>query len=215
MSAAIESQPIQNNAHLLFGGLTPRRAAFVDYYLKTQNATESARLAGYKQTEEALAVTGYRLLRSAKVQAELRRRLKKHILSADQVLESLSNHAKADIADVLEPDGSFDLGSAKRRGKSSLLRKLKVKHRYEKAADGELTPVIEHEFELHDAQSALKTLAQYHGLLIERSENLNLNLTLVSDEERQVKMAEIFSRLEARAIEAQTEPAQISSGDEK
>jgi hypothetical protein len=182
MSAVVERKQHPYSLPPLLGGLTLRQFSFVDHYIQTQNATESARLAGYPQTERSLWVTGHRLLRSAKVQAELRRRFGKHILSADEVLESLSNHARSDIADVLEPDGSFDLKAAKRRGKSKLLRKLKVKQRYEKDADGNITPVIEHEFELHDAQAALNTLAKYHGLLIERSESVNLNVSVERQE---------------------------------
>lgn len=183
MSAVVERK-YQHPYNLppLLGGLTPRQSAFIDHYLETQNATESARLAGYPQTESSLWVTGHRLLRSAKVQAELKRRLGKHILTPQEVLESLTEHARSDIADVLQPDGSFDLRAAKRRGKSKLLRKLKVKQRYEKGADGELTPVIEHEFELHDAQAALNTMAKYHGLLIERTESVNLNVTVERQE---------------------------------
>lgn len=204
MSAVIERKPTLNLPPLL-GGLTPRQSAFIDHYIQTQNATESARLAGYPQTDEALSVTGYRLLRSAKVQSELRRRLGKHILSAEEVLESLTEHARSDIADVLEPDGSFDLRAAKRRGKSKLLRKLKVKKRYEKDADGALNPVTEHEFELHDAQAALNTLAKYHGLLIERTESVSLNVT-VERQELVVILESALGGAVSEAIDITPEP---------
>jgi len=39
-----------------------------------------------------------------------------------------------------------------------------------------------------------------------RGQPTSISQSVISEEERQVKMAEIFSRLEARAIEAQTEP---------
>ena len=48
-----------------------------------------------------------------------------------------------------------------------------------------------------------------------RGQPTSISQSVISDEERQVKMAEIFSRLEARAIESQADvkPAELSSAD--
>src|ERR1044071_5940331 len=95
-------------AHLLFGGLTKREFFFVDYYLADPegNGTEAARKAGFTGTDESLWTTASRLLRRAKVQAEIRRRLGNHIASSEEVLERLTKQARADLTDVLDRDGN-------------------------------------------------------------------------------------------------------------
>lgn len=167
--------------HAIFGGLSKREHLFVEYYLADPNgdASKAARLAGFNHsTPESLWATASRLLRRGRVQAEIKRRLGLHIASADEVLERLTKHSRADLAQVLNDDGTFNLKTAKKRGNSDLLKKLKVKKRIEYDAEGNKTEHIEHELELHDAQAATTTLARYHGLLMDRSESVNLSLNV-------------------------------------
>lgn len=53
------------------GVLTEKQRRFVEHYLTTCNATESAKKAGYSGDENALAVQGHRNLRNPKVRAAL------------------------------------------------------------------------------------------------------------------------------------------------
>lgn len=203
MSTAVQRPTISYNP----GSLTPRTLTFIDHWIQTGNGTESARIAGFPGDDNSLASAASRLLRSVKVSAEISRRLGRHIASSDEVLERLTSHARADLAEVLEPDGSFDIRSAKRRGVSGLLKKLKTKTRYEKDHNGDLTPVVEQEFEIHDSQAALRTLAQFHGLLIERTESESVNLHIyASADERVGKLAELIARAEHRQITSQSDP---------
>ena len=156
--------------------LTPRTNRFIDHWLKTGNGTASCRLAGWTGNDNSLAVTANRLLRTYKVATEIDRRLGRAVASAEEVLIGLTNHARGDLAEVLEEDGTFNLRSARRRGVSKLLKKLKVKTRYETDAEGNVTPVTEQEFELHDAQAAMVHLGRVHGLFIERTQNVNLEI---------------------------------------
>lgn len=73
--------------------LTHRRLAFIDHYLGDANfnATEAARLAGYSDTStNSLEVEGSRLLRDAKVQAEISQRLEARRITPDRVLSGVS-----------------------------------------------------------------------------------------------------------------------------
>jgi len=85
--------------------LTPKEQRFVDAYLGKANgvATKAARQAGYRQTEGALAVTGSRLLRKAKVRAAIQARQAKEtktsILTADERDQALSDIVRNKFAD--------------------------------------------------------------------------------------------------------------------
>lgn len=177
--AAIEAEIVSSQTPIpqhsvnpaLGNDLTLRSNRFIDHWIKSGNGTESARVAGFPGDDNSLAVSAHRLLRNHKVAAEIRRRLGKHIASSDEVLETLTKHSRSDIADVLESDGSFDLKAAKKRGVSALLRKLKVKTRYEKDSAGNVTPIVEHEFELHDAQAATVHLGKVYRLFGDKNES--------------------------------------------
>lgn len=173
----------------LFGDLTMRQNSFVNHYLEQGgNGAQAARLAGYAGDGDQLAVVASRLLASVKVRAELQRRLGKSIASADEVLERLTKQSRADIGQILQPDGSFDIKRARQRHQTDLLKKLK----FDKDT-GRVT-----EIELHDAKDATKTLAQFHGLLIERSESVNVNLNVMGEDERQLRLAELAAKLTSR-----------------
>jgi hypothetical protein len=161
---------IGNQLPPLFGGLTLKQHNFLNHYLKTGNGTEAARIAyGYADDDAGNAIAAAhasRTLRLPKVQMEVKRRLGTSVASAQEVLETLTEHARSDIAQVLDSNGDFDLRRAKRRGKSKLLKKVKIRKQYDK--DGNLTET--REFELHDAQAALVHLGKVHGLFTDKVE---------------------------------------------
>ena len=155
--------PLPAKSHLLFGGLSKREFLFVDYYLADPegNGTEAARKAGFTGTAESLWTTASRLLRRAKVQAEIRRRLGNHIASSEEVLERLTKQARADLTDVLDQDGNFSLSKARQH---RILKKLKVKTTTRRTKDGEEIEDVTQEFEIHDPQAADDRLGRYHKL---------------------------------------------------
>lgn len=170
MSTAITPEIVssQSKPYPLFGDLTFRQNSFVNHYLaQNGNGTLAARLAGYPDDDNQLAVTAHRLLRNPKVILEIQRRLGKSIASADEVLETLTKHARSDLTDVLTPTGEFDFRLARRK---RILKKLKVKKRYEKDSEGNLQPVIEQEYEIHDPQAALEKLGKFHKLFTDKTE---------------------------------------------
>jgi hypothetical protein len=131
------------------------------------NGAEAARLAGYKGAGLTLAVIASQNLIKLNVSrfiAELRvdaeRAAKGKILSATEVLVGLTRIADADIAEVFELDGTFDLASAKRRGVSRLIKSMA----FDKDT-GKLTKL-----ELHNAHGAHVDLGKYHKLFTDRIE---------------------------------------------
>lgn len=150
-----------------FGGLTPRQFKFIERYLITSNATESARYAGFNGDDNTLAVTGNRLLRNDKIKQEIKRRLGLSIAGAGEVLELLSKHARADLTDLLNSDGEVSLSKARRK---RLLKKLRTKKTVRYTRDGERIEETHTEYEIHDPQAALEKLGRFHQLFPTRIE---------------------------------------------
>lgn len=144
-----------------FGGLTPRQLKFVERYVVTSNATESARYAGYAGDETVLAISGSRLLRLAKIQTEIRRKLGISVASGSEVLELLTKHARADLTDLLDENGEFNLRKARRK---RLTKKLRTKKTVRYTRDGERIEETHTEYEIHDPQAALEKLGRFHQL---------------------------------------------------
>ena len=144
--------------------LSNKQRIFVDCYLKTWNATEAARLAGYKGNDVTLASVGYENLRKPQIAGCIEQRLKESAMSADEVLALLAEQARGNMADFLEfKEGVnipyLNMEQARDRGKLGIVKKFKY--------NTEGLP----EIELYDAQSALALLGKHHGLFVERVEH--------------------------------------------
>ena len=93
--------------------LTQRQQSFVDAYLITLNATESARQAGYSGDDNTLAVAGSKLVRNGKVAAAIGKAMAKRSerteITQDWVLEKLKENAERALqaVAVLDKEGEF------------------------------------------------------------------------------------------------------------
>jgi hypothetical protein len=166
--------------------LTPKESLFVSAYLGEArfNATQAARVAGYRGSDGVLNVTAHRLLRNPKVSAIVNGRINEAAMSSNEVLSRLSDIARGKVTDVLDDDGKLDLGLAKQRGTVSLLKKVKSK-RTSKKVDSISSDSDEHEtletaliyeeveFEMYSAHEALRDLGKYHKLFTEKMEHSN------------------------------------------
>lgn len=125
------------------------------------NGTEAARIAGYKGNDVTLRAVAYENLTKPhavsfieELRSQAEKRLGAKILTATETLVGLTRIARADIADVFETDGSFDLQKAKERGVSRLIKSLS----FDKDT-GRMTKL-----ELHNAHGAHVDLGKYHQL---------------------------------------------------
>ncbi|WP_422406940.1 MULTISPECIES: terminase small subunit [Gammaproteobacteria] len=78
------------------GKLTPKMQKFVDYYIETDNATQSYKLAGYSASNDNIAgVEGHKLLKNPKIAMAIEERMTEmasdRIASAEEVLEFLTD----------------------------------------------------------------------------------------------------------------------------
>lgn len=170
--------------------LTGKQQAFINAYLGEArfNATEAARIAGYEGNDVTLAAVGYENLRKPQVASEISLRMNEAAMSANEVLDRLSQIARGEVVDFLDEDGKFDLKTARRLKKAGLLKKIKSK-RTSKQVDSitrggdedsretlETALVYEEvEFELYSAHEALRDLGKFHKLLNDRQEISGLN----------------------------------------
>lgn len=153
--------------------ITPQMLLFVDHYIVCMNGTQAARLAEYSGDDATLAATASRLLRNDKVLREIERRLATFSMSANEVLIHLTDVARGDIADAMDRSGKIDPTEARKRGKSHLIKRYKHKTKTITTTDdngdnGSEILEEELEIEMYDRMDALKTLAKFHSLLIDR-----------------------------------------------
>lgn len=162
-----KSYPLESISIIDPTELSTQMFEFVNYYMVLLNGTEAARLAKYSGDDATLAATASRLLSNDKVAREIDRRLTQHAMSANEVLARYTAIARGDIADVVNGAGATDLDEAKRRGKSHLVKRYKVKVTNTTEGTGENIvekQIIETEVEMYSALEALNALAKYHNL---------------------------------------------------
>lgn len=148
--------------------LTLKQKLFVEAYLGEAkgNATEAARIAGYKGSDKQLGVIGAQNLAKLSISQAVSERTEEVAMGADEVLRLLSDHARASLADFLTfPENGHspfvDLAKAQRLGKLHLIKKIDTHD-----ITGKVKTIW-----LHDAQSALALLGKYHKLFVDKVEH--------------------------------------------
>jgi hypothetical protein len=157
--------------------LTDKQRAWVASYLRTWNATEAARQAGYSDPE----VSGWENKQKPAIQATIRTRLEELKMGADEVLLRVAEQARGSVAPFLRrgPDGDvvgFDLGEDK---PLHLLRKVTVTERRIREMTERTVTV-----EAHDAQAALFKLGDHHKLWGKAADLMKLiDISKLNDEQ--------------------------------
>ena len=177
--------------------LTRKQQVFIDEYLKTFNAAESARRAGYS---EATAYSiGHNLLRKVEVKDAIQERLDEVHMSADEALKLTADIARGDVAQLMEVGSigfNLDMSKAKELGLTRLIKKVKQKTvtHLAKSESDEDREVVELEVELYDAQAALRDILKVHGKFTDRVDVTNSDGTLKPET---MKPSEIAERVAA------------------
>jgi phage terminase small subunit len=93
-----------------YNSLTEKQKRFIDYYIETANATESARKAGYKaKTEKAMGNIGSENLEKLGefIKIKLQEKENQRIASQDEVLEYLTKVMRGQEKDQFGLDASL------------------------------------------------------------------------------------------------------------
>jgi hypothetical protein len=142
-----------------------KTGTFAYHYVQTGgNGVQAARLSGHTGNARSLAVTASRLLRTPKVQealAEIRTTL---CMDSRESFQRMSVIARGSMEDFLNQDGCMDLRKARRWGRLGLIKKFRQK-KWVEGRGAQSRTVTEISVELYDAQAALRTILQLHGLL--------------------------------------------------
>ncbi len=169
-----------------------QRLFVINYLGKANgNATKAAELAGYRNPQSS----GSQLLQHPIVYSALQAKLEEAAMQADEVLARISDQASTDIDEFLDEydhqngvdeEGNptyerrlkFNYRKAKSRGKTHLVKKLKI------LPDGSI------EFELHDSAAALDRLAKVHGLY---KEKIDVNFAIGDTDEERRRFTAVFA----------------------
>lgn len=139
-----------------------KRAAWVDYYLQSFNASDASRKVGAVSSNAA--DYGWKMMNDPWVKEEIRKRLADLHISADEALKRLADIARGDIGAFLDIDQSgFAIDLSRAKDKTPLLKRVKVRTNRQ----GETTE----EIELYSALDALDKFLRVHG---KYQDNLNI-----------------------------------------
>lgn len=134
--------------------LSARQELFICEYIKTRNAAEAARRAGYSvRTARSI---GAENLTKPDILAEIKRRTDEKIMALDEAESRLGDIARGTMEDFTSlthepyPVAVLDLGKARERGVLHLIKKLK----YDKDGNPEI--------ELYSAADANKFIVELH-----------------------------------------------------
>lgn len=128
-----------------------KQRVFIEHYLRCWNATEAARLSGYKHPNKQ----GPRLLVNVGIREAIDARIKELTMSADEVLIRLTEHGRGDI-------GAFMKLSPDEIKTHPDTRLIKEYERHVTTGDGYTNEHIK--LKLYDAQAALLHLWKHHRL---------------------------------------------------
>ena len=187
--------------------LTGKQRAFVDAYITCGfNATEAARRAGYSGDDNALAARGAENVRNSKVRAEIDLVLAERLMSRDEVLARLAEHAGVTLDDFVDGYGDIDLDRARERGKLHLVKKYTRTESVSKFGNTETRSQIE----LHDPQAALVQLGRYYKLFTDKIEYaLPPELTALL-KDKGLKPSDVFAALMEQLNTVETTPESVN-----
>ena len=147
---------------------TTKQRLFIDYYLATLNAYESAKQAGYKGNYKTLRNIGSENLAKHGIRAEIDRRLAELIPDPNETLARIGKQARSTMGDFLVGDDDYghrlSLDRAELHGAMDVIKKYKETETTRRDKDGNEYTTLRREVELYPADSALDKLMKYHGL---------------------------------------------------
>jgi phage terminase small subunit len=149
--------------------LTGKQQAFINaYFANGFVGWRAAQAAGYKGDDTTLRVVASENLAKPYIRSAIDARWKRLAMPADEVIGRLTEIARGDIDSVMDDLGGFDVKQARSAGKTYLIKKQKITETFIPREGMDDIVVRKTELEFYDAQSALGTLAKYHGLLSDR-----------------------------------------------
>lgn len=149
--------------------MTHRQRLFVAEYLKDFNGKQAAIRAGYAAPNAE--VTASKLLRQAKVQAEVAKaqdaRARRIGIDADRVLEEVRRLALSDVRGLFDEDGNLRPLSELTDEQAAAIAGVEVIIKNAKAGDNQTDTI--HKIRVWDKPKSLEMLMKHLGLLKEQA----------------------------------------------
>ena len=188
--------------------LTGKQQAFVDAYITCGfNATEAARRAGYSGDDTAMRVIGARNLANVNIRSEIDGLLSERLMSRDEVLARLAEHAGVTLDDFVDGYGDIDLDRARERGKLHLVKKYTRTESVSKFGNTEVRSQVE----LHDPQAALVQLGRYYKLFTDKIEYALPPELAALLREKGLKPSDVFTALmEQLSVAPESTPESVN-----
>jgi phage terminase small subunit len=124
---------------------------WLEQYLQCWNATEAARRAGYRWPNK-IGPT-----KLDKFDVEIKERLDRMVMTADEALVRLSEIARGDWSKYINEAGNVEISRMVQEGKAHLISKIRD------TRDGRV-------YEFCDMQHAIEKIGETHGLFVNRHE---------------------------------------------
>jgi phage terminase small subunit len=144
--------------------MTNKQKVFIEEYLKTFNATDAARRAGY--SARTARQIGRENLTKPYILEAVQARIAEIQLDTDEALTILAAIARGDVGEFIQigSDGAFtfDLESAKDRGLTRLIKEIEQRTVTTKAGGAEQKTVTT-KLKLHDPQAAIEKVLRVKG----------------------------------------------------
>jgi phage terminase small subunit len=189
--------------------LNPRQAKFVEFYVSTGNATESAKLAGYK--EKTAYSMGGRLLKNVEVAKQINKRRgelegklqKRTEITREKLLDELAFVAFSDLKNLMTWDNEkaqFVESAEIEVSVSRALKKIKSREftKYEKGGSP-LSSTLTLEVENYDKLRAIEMIAKLLGYWVDKNEHTGkdgqpIAVTPVDEKALTAKVMELMAR---------------------
>jgi phage terminase small subunit len=137
-------------------GLSDQQRLFVTEYIRSRNASEAARRAGFKWP----AMAGHRLLQKVIIREAIETELRANHVGKDHLLSGYSEVAWVSIADFIDEQGKPVIEKIRANGHLVKSYKCKVNQR-RSTREVEVTDA---EIVLHDRLAAMSDLAKTQGM---------------------------------------------------
>jgi len=144
-------------------GLNYRQQLFLEGYLKTGNASDAARKAGYAHSQQS----GARLLTNVVIQAKIKERVGVKAMEADEVLIRLAEQARMNISMFVRKE-TFTNADGYEESRLSLNWDAIEEHGY--LVKSITATAHGPKIELYDGQTALIHIGKHHKLFTEKQE---------------------------------------------
>lgn len=156
--------------------MTDKQKIFCEKYIQCWNATEAARQAGYKGSDDTLRAIASENLTKPNVREYINERMDQVSMSTNEILHRLTEWGRGTVEPFLTHDDfseALSVNTDEAKKAIGLIKKIKQDETVLKPQLKDSDTVLKRKFEveLHDAKDAVIQLAKIRGMYTEKVEH--------------------------------------------